>query len=881
MNGAEGTDGWYTTDVAVGSGDVTAEAPQGYLVGSTEDHISDTEIPVLVSGANGETEGQDITFYVMNKSTGEIFNLVTETVKVDKTAPYLADGEGISIANNLWQSFWHTITFNQFFNDTMAVSISGSDAFSGIDEDTGISYYVSAEALSNEQVKKVPWVHGTRFSLEPDDLETKIVYAKITDRAGLSLYISSNGMVFDNKVPAIEVVKDGEEYITEQKDITVSDSNLIETTLYEGTNTTVSGTAIAVENLQSKLSIPCPEKGSRTYTIVAKDSANNLAEKSFTITKPIYDITADRMVLKDAVYGYTAAPSVGVSWKNTNQANADATISQVSLSNNRQFEVEEIDGRYYVSAKKGLSAGRYSTDVILTYNGGKVAETTAIVTIQKATLTAKYKGQSIYFHMTPDTEQAVEVSGFVNGETAETAAGYLAPTVTIKGTAVETDVLTPAGGRADNYEFVYEKGVLVVNRRKAASGVDGQYDISGKRSDTGWYISDITITPKQGFVFVFNEEGLQPQESIVLTKDTGNGKEAFYVMNESTGEIYEQSVFEYRKDVEIPVIEGVKDGETYVVNSQNVKIQDDYLASVTVNGAAQEIKEGTADIILSADHVNTVYVLVANDYAGHVNSIRVVLKQPSEIQDTTEQSQTAQKPDGTDTPSPSSVPSEYTGTVKKKVTVVDGAPQTAISTKTAQVLTSVLSKGEQSAVSQGSNADIELRIQNIDSTVSQKDKELIISNLGGYTVGQYLDITLWKTVGSSTAKKVNNTNKAIAVTITVPQALRNTDSSKTRMYAVLRVHNGAVSVLPDRDSVDSTVTFNTDKFSTYVLAYKDTVKKSRISDGGGSHSSENVSILSSMPDMGDQAPVALCVILFIAAAIGIVTVIMVRRKSNQ
>lgn len=883
MNGTEGTDGWYTSDVAVGTGAVSAEAPQAYLVGSTEDSISVTEIPVVVSGANGETEGQDISFYVMNKSTGEIFNPVTETVKIDKTAPYLADGEGISIATNLWQSFWHTITFNQYFNDTMAVSISGSDAFSGIDEDTGISYYVSSEALSTEQVKKVPWVNGTRFSLEPDDLETKIVYAKITDRAGLSLYISSNGMVFDNKVPAIEVVKDGEEYITEQKDITVSDSNLIETTLYEGTDTTVSGTAIAVENLQSKLSIPCPEKGSKTYTIVAKDSANNLAEKSFTITKPIYDITADRMVLKDAVYGYTTAPAVSVSWKNTNKANADATISQVSLSNNRQFEVEEIDGQYYIAAKKGLSAGRYSTDVILTYNGGKIAETTAIVTIQKATLTAKYKGQSIYFHMTPNMEQTVEVTGFVNGENAETAAGYEAPTVSIEGTAAETDVLTPAGGKADNYNFVYEKGVLVVNRRKAVSGVDGQYDIAGKVSDTGWYISDITLTPKQGFVFVSNEEGLNPQENIVLTKDTGNGKETFYVMNESTGEIYEKSIFEYRKDVQTPVISGVKDGETYVVNSQNVKIQDDYLASVTVNGAAQEIKEGTADIILSADQVNTVYVLVANDCAGHVNNISVVLKQPSEIHETGNDSQTAQEPDGTEEPSATPVPSENTGTVKKKVTVVEGAPQTAISTRTAQVLSSVLSKGEQLAVAQGSNADVELRIQNIDSTVSQEDKELIISNLAGYTVGQYLDITLWKTVGSSTAKKVYNTNKSIAVTITVPEALRNNDSSKTRTYAIFRVHDGAVSILPDKDSVDSTVTFSTDKFSTYVLAYKDTVKKSKISDSDGSGSkasSEGFNILSSVPDMGDHAPIALCVIILAAALFGIVTVILIRKKNN-
>lgn len=885
LNGTEGTDGWFTSDVAVGAGGIGTGAPEGYLVGNSENAIASAILPVSVTETNGETAGQDVTFYVMNKSTGEIFYPVTETVKIDKTAPFLADGQGISIATNLWRAFWNTITFEQYFNDTMAVTISGSDALSGLDEDTGISYYVSSEALTEDEVKNVSWSEGSHFSLEPDDLETKIVYARIMDRAGLSLYISSNGMVFDNKVPAIEVVKDGEEYITEQKEITVSDSNLIETTLYEGTDTTASGTAVAVENFQSNLTIDCPEKGSKTYTVVAKDSANNLAEKSFTITKPIYDITANRITLKDEIYGYAVTPASEVTWKNTEKANADATISQVTVSDTRHFEVVEKEGHYYVAAKKGLDAGKYSTDVFLTYNNEKIAETTAIVTIQKATLTAKYKGQNIYFHMTPDMEQAVEVTGFVNGENEETAAGYVAPTVTMKGTAQETDILIPAGGKADNYEFVYEKGVLIVNRRKAVRGADGQYDITGKISDTGWYISDITITPKAGFVLVDNEEGIEPKENIVLTEDTGNGKETFFVMNENTGEIYEQSVFEYRKDIETPVIQGVKDGETYVVNSQKVTIQDDYLASVTVNGASQEIKEGTSEFVLSADQVNTVYVLVVTDYAGNVNSASIVLKQPAELEqpedDNTDTEDVPSADEATPSPTPTSSP-ENTGTVKKKVTVVEGAPKTAITTKTAQMMASVLSEGEQLAVQQGSSADVELRVQNIDGTVSQEDKELIISNLGGYSVGEYLDITLWKTVGSSTAKKVHDTNKAIAVTITVPENLRNKDSSKTRTYAILRVHNGVVSILPDKDSVESTVTFNTDRFSTYVLAYKDTVKKSNGSTGssGSGTSSSGSNILSSMPDMGDHAPITLCVIIFVAAFLGIVTVIVVRKKCS-
>ena len=196
------------------------------------------------------------------------------------------------------------------------------------------------------------------------------------------------------------------------------------------------------------------------------------------------------------------------------------------------------------------------TNVYVKYNHGKVAETTASLTVDKAVLTAHYTGQNVYYHETPDFVNTVEVKGFVNGETAETAAGYKAPEVTMKGKAVETCVLEPSGGEADNYRFTYTKGVLIVNRRDAEAGSDGQYQVKGTRSDTGWYLSDITIQPASGCAISLDEDGKDPQERLVLTKNTDAGVANFYLTDEKTGEVYKEVAFDYRMAILIPSTAG-------------------------------------------------------------------------------------------------------------------------------------------------------------------------------------------------------------------------------------------------------------------------------------------------------------------------------------
>ena len=95
-----------------------------------------------------------------------------------------------------------------------------------------------------------------------------------------------------------------------------------------------------------------------------------------------------------------------------------------------------------------------------TWEDGTTATKDATWTINKAQLVVTYAGETVEKGVAP--QLALTVTGFVNGETAETARNYTAPTLSATDLSVGAHELTPAGGSADDYEFVYVSGTLTV-----------------------------------------------------------------------------------------------------------------------------------------------------------------------------------------------------------------------------------------------------------------------------------------------------------------------------------------------------------------------------------------------------------------------------------
>lgn len=124
----------------------------------------------------------------------------------------------------------------------------------------------------------------------------------------------------------------------------------------------------------------------------------------------------------------------------------------------------------------------------------------------------------------------------------------------------------------------------------------------------------------------------------------------------------------------------------------------------------------------------------------------------------------------------------------------------------------VLTEADRAAMEIGDNVNVQLVVNSV-NTPSDSDK--VQQSLGTNELGMYLDISLLKTVGE-TQTTIHQLSAPIRITFTIPENLRGKDK-----YYVIRVHDGSATVLNDLDSDPNTVTFETDRFSTYALVYSE------------------------------------------------------------
>lgn len=117
---------------------------------------------------------------------------------------------------------------------------------------------------------------------------------------------------------------------------------------------------------------------------------------------------------------------------------------------------------------------------------------------------------------------------------------------------------------------------------------------------------------------------------------------------------------------------------------------------------------------------------------------------------------------------------------------------------------------------------------------SAEIKSLIDNQLAGSDkVALYLDlgvnISYKKSDGSEKKFEVANTGAIVSFTITLDDSLVNSNSAYDRTYQVIRVHDGKAEVLKgvSYDASTKQLTFYSDKFSTYAIAYSDTKKDSK------------------------------------------------------
>ena len=173
----------------------------------------------------------------------------------------------ISLDTNEWKTLLNTITFGLFFKDTQTVTINAADN-SGETVVT-VEYLLSNKELTKAELDGMTFtVYTAPFGIDPDN--EYIIYVKLTDTAGNTDYICSDGIVLDGTSPVITGIENGKTYC-EAQTVTV-DEKYVDTV-------TVNGTAVTLDESGSFTLAPADSEQKITVT----DKAGNAAEMTVTV----------------------------------------------------------------------------------------------------------------------------------------------------------------------------------------------------------------------------------------------------------------------------------------------------------------------------------------------------------------------------------------------------------------------------------------------------------------------------------------------------------------------------------------------------------------------------------------------------------------------
>ncbi len=166
------------------------------------------------------------------------------------------------------------------------------------------------------------------------------------------------------------------------------------------------------------------------------------------------------------------------------------------------------------------------------------------------------------------------------------------------------------------------------------------------------------------------------------------------------------------------------------------------------------------------------------------------------------------------------------GTVSKDVEKDEKAPDTKLSNDAEELADTILTEEEKEQIKTGTDIKFILDVKDAEDIVSSDDKAVVeevldtSSEVRGFVVGQYLDISLFKVIGDDRSA-ISETSKKLTIVINVPESLKSADSGKPRTYAIVRVHEGVAETLTDLDDDDNTITIATDRFSVYAIVYQE------------------------------------------------------------
>lgn len=618
-----------------------------------------------------------------------------------------------------------------------------------------------------------------------------------------------------------------------------------------------------------------------SYTVTASITNNNytLTENTtaeFVITTKA--VTVSGITAKDKVYDGTTDAVLDCS---NAQFGGILENDKLTVTAKGVFEKTEAGKRNV--AISDLTLGGNSVANYVLAESGNQTKTTATITKKQITVTITSNGGTYGETIAPATVKANDV------------VGEDTPTITLTYTGTANDGTEYTGTTPPT-----KAGTYTVT----ATTTDNNYTLDAKTITAEFTVAKrrATVTPddKQSKVYEEKDPELTYKVSGVLDDETLKGITLTRAEGENAGEYAITATADAgaNPNYDVTLAKGKFTINPKPIDSATVKLGKGLIA----NGAEQT--QTVEKVLLYGKEIPAESYAVAGNTATAPGSYTLTITAKGNYTGTVKQTYAIAPAKAEDAPTGS-------GKVNVNVQSEGAVPPAALLTDKAELIAMLVDSGDITAeelaqIANGASVDIVLTVK--EANVSDEVKTAMAQAAKDYTIGQYLDISLFKymTVNGSQQAGVplHTTKDALTISVVVPDALIHTDSAVNRNYCIVRNHEGTITVLDAAfDAAGKTLTFKTDRFSIYAIAYKDTAVPSSGSNPGSNNSSNDSetkknevaaptpaptpastskpSTITAMPQTGDTSNPTLYVVLLVASLLGLAVVFVCKKRNDK